>query len=138
MMITNQTKSYVFSRHKVKDRYTMTMDDILKKYSIATPPCGAACGDGWLPIIDKLFAELILLGWDRDLHQVKEKFGTLRVYIGKGSDDLYGAIRKAEARSSTTCEKCGKLGEQTSDGFWIKTLCEECDKNRKSNKSWRV
>jgi hypothetical protein len=37
---------------------------------------------GWIPILDRLAEDLIALGWDRTLDQVKQKFGGLRFYIG--------------------------------------------------------
>lgn len=38
---------------------------------------------GWIPVVERLVQRLILLGWDRRLAQVKEKFGGLRFYIDK-------------------------------------------------------
>ena len=103
---------------------------------------GIACGVGWYEIIDelcgnlhKLFTELELTGEDYPaVEQVKEKYGTLRFYIDltrkMSSDDkekVYQFIRNAEHRSSITCEKCGKPGEEA-PGSWIKILCGVCRK----------
>lgn len=83
--------------------------------------------------------------------QVKEKFGTLRFYyhfegqpqalhaldlLGGPSfrfrqektslqKEIADAVRKAEKRSGTVCEKCGGPGTLR-DGPWILTLCDEC------------
>lgn len=61
--------------------------------------------------------------------QVKEKFGTLRLY--HTSDDPYicGIVSMAEFMSSTTCEICGNKGKSNSKG-WITTLCDPCRENR--------
>ena len=67
-------------------------------------------GEGWLPLLEKLINELIALGWDRRLAQVKEKLGGLRFYIGGGTPPMFEAIRRAEARSLRTCELCGAPG----------------------------
>ena len=39
---------------------------------------------GWYPLIKNLIDELITLGWDKKVTQVKEKFGGLRFYIMVG------------------------------------------------------
>ncbi len=83
-------------------------------------------GDGWLPILDRLAGDLVLMGWDRDLHQVKEKFGTLRFYIGAGTEEMEARIDQAEDESARTCERCGEPGELRRGG-WQKTLCDRCD-----------
>lgn len=83
--------------------------------------------------------------------QVKEKFGTLRFYyhfdghpqmfhafdfLGGPSmrfqqqendlqKEIAVAVRKAENRSGTVCEKCGKPGSLRK-GPWILTLCDSC------------
>jgi hypothetical protein len=84
--------------------------------------------------------------------QIKEKFGTLRVYTQ--IDQVYtpeeaskfyaedierhyrrfcgyvdGTVSFAENLSATTCEKCGEHGKISREGWW-KTLCENC-KNKK-------
>ena len=57
--------------------------------------------------------------------QVKEKFGTLRIY--HTSDDPYveGLVSMAESVSSTTCEHCGNRGTTSTKG-WYQTLCDPC------------
>ena len=64
--------------------------------------------------------------------QIKEKFGTLRFYIGAGGDDdIYSYIQMAEVMSSITCENCGAPGTRTSPPGWIRTLCPTCATARK-------
>lgn len=67
-------------------------------------------GSGWTPIIDRLHRELIALDPGYVLHQVKEKFGTLRFY-GEFREDVRevceALVRSAEIESSRTCERCG-------------------------------
>jgi hypothetical protein len=48
--------------------------------------------NGWIPILDRLAEDLIALGWDRTLDQVKQKFGGLRFYIGS-SDPVRPSAR---------------------------------------------
>lgn len=74
---------------------------------------------------------------DYEIHQVKEKFGTLRYYFGTTksgveSDIMYAIERWAENRSASTCESCGKFGELRGDS-WVITLCDSCDEERLKN-----
>jgi len=67
--------------------------------------------------------------------QVKEKFGGLRFYIGPviqdKADEVYDAISEAESESFKTCEYCGTKENVTTKGpGWIKTLCNDCRKER--------
>lgn len=82
-------------------------------------------GRGWLPLLDRLAHDLVELGWDRDLHQVKEKYGTLRFYVGTSSPAIDARIDQAEAESATTCEGCGAPG-RLRELRWIRTLCDHC------------
>ena len=80
---------------------------------------------GWYPLIKNLIDELITLGWDKQVTQVKEKFGGLRFYINGGSDEIYNKITEAEKLSHETCELCGEKGELRTKIRWFTTLCEE-------------
>lgn len=64
-----------------------------------------------------------------EFQQVKEKFGTLRIYYHGGDEYISGLVDMAQSISSVTCEQCGAPGESR-DGGWIRTLCEMCN-NRK-------
>ena len=81
--------------------------------------------EGWFQIIKDLIDDLIKMGWDKNVIQVKEKFGGLRFYIDKGSDEIYKRIAQSEKDSYETCEKCGNKGELRKDTGWYLTLCEE-------------
>ena len=106
----------------------MTIDEVLAEFKIKPEDvmCGAECGDGWAPIVRDLFHDLIALGWDRDLHQVKQKFGGLRCYIGSASEEIHNRIAAAEQASFKICETCGNPGSKAIVGGWISTLCEAC------------
>ena len=88
-------------------------------------------GNGWLGIIKSLIEDLIQLGWDKQICQVKEKFGGLRFYINSGSDEIYKKIFEAEIKSNEVCEKCGNHGELRNDIGWYLTLCENHYKEKK-------
>jgi hypothetical protein len=93
-----------------------------------------SCHKGWYGIIKRLIEDLIELGWDKQICQVKEKFGGLRFYINSGSEEIWQRIHLAESASYITCEKCGNLGQVRGPG-WISTLCEEHSEGKEILKS---
>jgi hypothetical protein len=83
------------------------------------------CDEGWYQLIKDLIVDLIELGWNKQICQVKEKFGGLRFYTNEGSDEMHVRISKAEDLSYQTCEVTGKPGLLRTDLGWWATLCEE-------------
>lgn len=83
-----------------------------------------AVDKGWYPLIKSLIEDLITMGWDKQVCQVKEKFGGLRFYINAGSDEIFNRITKAEKDSYDICEMCGEKGEIRRDLGWHLTLCD--------------
>jgi hypothetical protein len=82
-------------------------------------------GLGWNLIIKNLIQDLIRLGWNKEVIQVKEKFGGLRFYINEGTDAIHERIGQAELESMKTCEITGKPGKLRTDIGWYRTLCDE-------------
>ena len=91
---------------------------------------GVECGPGWKALIDPLTTLCRKEGVA--ILQIKEKFGTLRFYVGSAPDHVRDAIDAAERRSAETCEQCGGKGKRRDDG-WIRTLCSKCAKKHKSS-----
>lgn len=81
--------------------------------------------NGWYPLIKDLINDLIKLGWNKQVCQVKEKFGGLRFYINEGSDEVHNRIIEAERLSHETCEICGEKGELRTNIGWYLTLCDK-------------
>jgi hypothetical protein len=106
---------------------------------------GFACNDGWFDIILRLSEKLEKIieslppGAKNALRcsQVKEKFGTLRFYMNYYLKEAEDEIRKAEIESAKTCEDCGKPGKLIK-GSWLRTLCKDCDRIRKTEMWKRV
>jgi hypothetical protein len=97
---------------------------------------GIDIGDGWMPIVIELDRHLLEIKPDYELHQVKEKFGGLRYYVGEIPEEGQTLIDVAEALSYQTCENCGEPGkESTSGGYWLKTLCDKCDAERTARRA---
>lgn len=58
------------------------------------------------------------------IKQVKQKFGTLRIYTSFHNDYIKGVIDMAERISENTCEICGACGRLYKQG-WHMVLCEQ-------------
>lgn len=84
-------------------------------------------GDGWLGITKKLIEDLIAIGWDKKIYQVKEKFGGGRFYTDGLIPEMEALIRNWEQETYRTCENCGtKVNVETTGKHWIKTVCVKC------------
>lgn len=112
------------------------------RHNKQAPFCwGFECGDGWEPLIRKLSQEveaIIVALPEKErkkfrVKQVKEKFGTLRFYMGVAHDGIHAAIDRAEQESAQTCETCGKPGKVRSGG-WISVLCDEHEAERRKKR----
>ncbi len=106
------------------------------------PRCGLSVGPGWYGIVRELSlaieAELAKMPPEFDrttciVEQVKEKFGTLRYYVCLGTPEIDELIERAQVKSETTCEFCGRPGRLRGKG-WVKTLCDGCDEEREKRK----
>ncbi|MFI6742466.1 hypothetical protein ACIBI9_57005 [Nonomuraea sp. NPDC050451] len=107
-------------------------------------------GPGWHPLLLRLHEELLAVSPSYSVQQVKEKYGTLRIYLLTGllrhlhqggdmwpepheqerykqeDDAATLLVRAAEEESARICEYCGNPG-QGRDRVWIKTLCDDCN-----------
>jgi hypothetical protein len=89
---------------------------------------GICVNDGWFDIIYSACAAIKKLGGDSHFQfgQIKEKYGSLRLYCHGGPEGIWDIIDAAERESYGTCEYCGSKDNVTSEGGWITTLCKEC------------
>ena len=92
-------------------------------------PFGCECGDGWEPIIREACAKLDVVRRDRNATlrfvQIKEKFGSLRLYMTGYDDEVERIIMDAEENSERTCEDCGAPG-MIREGGWLRCQCDDC------------
>ena len=77
------------------------------------------CDPGWNALLEQFLGELTPEQRSSDIHQIKEKFGTLRIY---GTIEVEEIARKYETLSATTCEISGEPGTLHKNGGWLKTL----------------
>lgn len=105
---------------------------------------GVSCSKGWFGVIYDAVTELGKIKKDKNLTnlkivQIKEKFGSLRIYI-EGWDketrkEIYDILNKYEKIASQTCERCGaKEGISTKGPGWITTLCDTCRDLKEKNR----
>lgn len=109
-----------------------TLETIFQAYGYE-PPTWSGVGKGWFPILHEMLRELQSCGAKVRFDQVKEKFGTLRVYTSHQNSVVHEIIRQAEQCSRTTCEVCGEPGKLNDHegATWLSTLCDPC-RNRKN------
>lgn len=92
---------------------------------------GCEHDDGWFNIIycmcksinDHIKNKKELV--DYEFTQIKEKFGTLRVYDAGSDDFIEGVIAMAENLSAFTCEVTGNPGKVCRSGNWYKTVSDD-------------
>jgi hypothetical protein len=116
------------------EKYPKMMVNRHKDMQETTMCWGFECGDGWYNIINQLMSQIQHhIDWkNRDsevvqqvtLDQVKEKFGTLRIYYSGGDDYIRGLVSMAQAMSGSTCEVCGNAGKFRGKS-WFYTACDE-------------
>lgn len=80
--------------------------------------------EGWRAILHKGFEEMFVLGWDGGIRQIKEKFGSLRLYVQNGSNELEEIISRMEEETENVCSVCGAPKTKTANG-WIRYYCDE-------------
>lgn len=108
----------------------MSKDDRLKE---PIELFGYECENGWLDYINE--AKAMIEEYNREhpdeepveFTQVKEKFGTLTIYLNRYPNNMHERIMEIESKSYDTCEFCGAKGatNKATHG-WYMTLCEKC------------
>ncbi len=108
------------------EEYLVSIGGLENGYYTDKPPITTnicECGEGWLAMIVNLIQELIEAGWDKQIRQIKEKFGGLRFYASGTTDTQAALIGRYEKLSYETCEVCGNPGTCIDTG-WRRTLCD--------------
>ena len=87
-------------------------------------------GPGWHPLIER-FAKNVDYRVSKgemppvEFSQIKEKFGTLRIYT-QGGNELTSILEAfVEDLSGYYCEDCGKLATMGNKQGWFRTTCED-------------
>lgn len=84
------------------------------------------CEEGWYDLILTMNSEIEKIDPDYRIYQVKEKFGSLRVYFQTSGPQfekkIWDIIKRYERASQLTCEKTGKPGLLMKKDGHFKTL----------------
>lgn len=94
------------------------------------------CGIGWYDVIHDLSLKIEKILNENPEYfemcavQVREKYGTLRFYMGCETDEISELISDAEALSSQTCECCGDVGKMRGT-YWSEVRCDKCYEEEK-------
>jgi hypothetical protein len=97
------------------------------------------CGDGWADLVNRAVERISQASAAGRspvrIVQIKEKYGTLRVYTETIEDAATAAAVKeaislAKARSACTCELCGAEGRLRERGGVFATACDEHAKGK--------
>ena len=84
-------------------------------------------GPGWAGLIHEAYDFIDLSRpFGVSVTQVKEKFGTLRIYVSSATTAFFKALDVICDKSASTCEGCGNLGHTRWNLGWIQTLCDPC------------
>ncbi len=86
---------------------------------------GIECSEGWYSIIDDALEALESVG-SVEVMQIKEKYGSLRIYLGPALEEHFEIVDAAECLSTSTCEVCGEPGKMN-HGPWFSVRCDKCE-----------
>ena len=89
------------------------------------------CGNGWFDLLKECIEAIKEIDerekLDLQVHQIKEKYGTLRFYLNYYVNEVEEVIRKAEERSEVTCEHCGAPATVRKVSPWyVRCCCDAC------------
>ena len=114
--------------------------DCLKKYTIIQPDptlrnnlmvFGFEIGEGWMSLVIELLDKIQHLVDNNPEYsglqviQVKEKYGSLRVYLNYYYKEIEDIIDEYEEKSCYICEVCGEKGEIRNINNWYTALCDK-------------
>jgi hypothetical protein len=133
-------------QQEIMKRYPEFFTD--KRYGDKDDICFSfECNTGWYSMLEEMFAELKAIDAKLTFMQIKEKFGSLRVYYShfgseKMTDEEYKVqdklvqdiITKYENKSYNVCEQCGAPGEVKGVYGWYTCACPSCLDERLSRK----
>lgn len=106
----------------------LTLDDLQRQFpGVFGEARFVDVGVGWLGIIERFIIDARQLDPGMTIREMKEKFGSLRIYAASDLDEVDQLRHLAESRSQYACEVCGADGgiRRPPEGRagWWKCLC---------------
>jgi hypothetical protein len=148
---SNDKNNYGFSYHKIdliKNKFIYKLHHIFKWidtqildriFILPTYNEWEAVEPGWKKAFGKEYLNELRTQLKKDgllykfrIMQIKEKWGTFRLYFCNGSDKIHDIVNKYEHLSWNYCVKCGESSEVVSTG-WTLPLCKKCADKSKVN-----
>jgi hypothetical protein len=82
---------------------------------------------GWMQLIRNMLQEIENSCTDQtpELTDIKEKYGTLRVYGDNISDKVQAVIDRYSKLSAETCMTCGAFGKMRDKSGWYYVSCDQ-------------
>ena len=93
---------------------------------------GIEHGSGWAKLLDETLTKIEQIKPDAKIHQIKEKFGGLRIYLARTSNELESIIEASADIANHTCEGCSAEGK-IRHNMWIRVLCDICQEQYTSS-----
>ncbi|MCE5305765.1 MAG: hypothetical protein ABFD00_01625 [Chloroherpetonaceae bacterium] len=115
-------------------------NDYSKKYTIIKPDpelknnlmaFGFEIGEGWMPLLIEMLDKIQMIVnnnpeyADVEIVQVKEKYGSMIVYLNYYYKEIEDLINEYEEKSCYICEECGQAGEIRNINNWYTALCDK-------------
>ena len=117
-------------------KHASSLIEVTEKHKDLIRDCHLEIGEGWLSLVDDLFDRIKVIINNKSsvyVSCVKEKYGTLRVYVNDDDDwefvsdaehhAIHEIIDLVTDKSYETCEVCGNEGKIRYLS-WHKTLCD--------------
>jgi len=120
--------------NKLVKQFPNLFSDYNKDMKLTAMCWGCECNDGWYDLLYKTCEKLepLVTKWLKEnpkdfdfkprFSQVKEKYGTLRIYWTSATDKMYAITDTAERKSAKVCETCGNSGKVRGQG-WLYCAC---------------
>lgn len=95
-------------------------------------------GIGWLPLVRAFVTEALLHDPSLSVHELKEKWGCMRIWCDTDVLEAVLAKAKAEFKSGHVCEVCGDEGyvRRPPPGKWAWWRCRCYTHSSLDQKSW--
>ena len=98
---------------------------------------GIETGPGWKEIVLSYLPKLSKIVKENNIEdfrivQIKEKFGTLRIYTrGSSNEEIQNLISEMEKICDSTCDRCGSKEGILRGNGWVRVTCDECEEKQR-------